>query len=646
MPAVNGYGAPAPGTGGAVYSSAAEPDEDEGGYREVSELRKEYRNYLSTKANEIDEKRESRHYFHGNQWGPEELALLKKRGQPKITKNRISRKINAVVGLIERLRQDPKAYPRNPDDEQAAEIATAVIRFVLDSNRWESLSSRAAREAAIEGLGGIEMELVETKFGDYDLHLNPVAPDCYFYDPRSYEHDFSDSYFEGVAKWADVEIVKQIFPDKADEIEQMSTSGSELGADTDREGKWVDTDKDKVRLVDHWYRKQDGWCWCIYAGSVVLKQGHTPFFNEDDAPISKFVMFSCSVDHDGDRYGFVRNLKDTQDEINHRYSKALHLLNTRRGMSRKGSLDVEKARKEAVRPDGWIEWDLEKPEFDDQKTLADMAGQLKFLEDAKSELENFGPNPALIGQGIENKSGRAIALLQQAGIAELGPYIVEYKDWKLRLYRAAWQTVKKYWSAERFVRVTDNNELAQLLQVNGMQIDPMTGQPQTINSLGQIDVDIIIDEGSDTINMMADAFDTLSTLAARGAQVPPGLLIELAPIQSTIKKKWLEQMEQAAQPDPMQEQAKQIALESETAKIGETKSKTIKNLADAGKSKSVADKTASETMPMLPLGPVNPFATEGPLPPTENGMFEGGAGPMPPTPEIQPQLPPNAPYQL
>jgi hypothetical protein len=41
-------------------------------------------------------------------------------------------------------------------------------------------------------------------------------------------------------------------------------------------------------------------------------------------------MFSANVDHDGDRYGFVRNMKDAQDEYNHRRSKALHQINSRR----------------------------------------------------------------------------------------------------------------------------------------------------------------------------------------------------------------------------------------------------------------------------------------------------------------------------
>ena len=42
------------------------------------------------------------------------------------------------------------------------------------------------------------------------------------------------------------------------------------------------------------------------------------------------------------------------------------------------------------------------------------------LAEAKSEIENYGPT--LVEKGME-KSGRAIALLQQSGLAELGPFI-------------------------------------------------------------------------------------------------------------------------------------------------------------------------------------------------------------------------------
>jgi hypothetical protein len=53
-------------------------------------------------------------------------------------------------------------------------------------------------------------------------------------------------------------------------------------------------------------------------------------------------MFSANVDHDGDRYGFIRNLKSAQDEINMRRSKALHLLNSRRVISRRARLTISR----------------------------------------------------------------------------------------------------------------------------------------------------------------------------------------------------------------------------------------------------------------------------------------------------------------
>jgi hypothetical protein len=109
---------------------------------------------------------ESRHYYHGDQWTEKEIAALRRRKQPVVTSNRIVRKIDAVVGLVERLRQDPKAYARTPKHDEGAELATATLRFVLDNNDWKSKSSRIARAGGIDGISGIEYDLVPGDEGD------------------------------------------------------------------------------------------------------------------------------------------------------------------------------------------------------------------------------------------------------------------------------------------------------------------------------------------------------------------------------------------------------------------------------------------------------------------------------------------------
>jgi hypothetical protein len=314
-----------------------------------------------------------------------------------------------------------------------------------------------------------------------------------------------------------------------------------------------------------------------------LREGHSPFKDEKGKSVSKYLMFSANVDHDGDRYGFIRNLKSPQDELNHRRSKALHLLNSRRILYRNGSLlNPEKTRAEAARPDGMIGWDVEKPEFDDLKAMADMKGQLEFAANSATEIENFGPNPALLGQGIESKSGRAIALLQQAGISELGPYVIALRGWKIRVYRLMWNAIQEYWTAERWIRVTDNDGLAQFIQVNAL--DGSNGlQPRIVNELGSLDVDIILDEGPDTINMMQDTFETMLSLAQSGAQVPPIVMIELSNLPSDVKKRVKDMIEQASQPSPQQVQEQQIKTAGAVAEVDKLHSETAKNYATAEK---------------------------------------------------------------
>ena len=578
------------GSGAGSAQSADPAPTNKTGYWSLSKCKKAYLDYLGNKQEEIEEAKNARRYYHSSQWTEEQIKALNKRKQPVVTFNRIGRKIDGVVGLIERLRQDPKAFPRTPQHEEGAELATAAIRYVLDEQEWKAKSPEVARDGAIEGIGGVELELTEGDQGDAEVSFDIVEPDSYFYDPRSYRADFTDAGYQGLAKWLDldkaVELAEKMGADEA-KIEQLVRSandgtGTEFTTNPDRENKWFSQTggRSMVRLVDIWYQHKGGWCWAIFTGSMILMEGESYLKDEKGKGFCKYIMYSGNVDHDGDRYGFVRNMKSAQDEYNSRRSRALFTANSRRLILSQGAVeDVENARREWARPDGVVVVATgnvnEGAKADDQSF--DFAGQLKLMENAISELENYGPNQALIGDQT-NQSGRAIQLLQQAGMAELGPYILQYRGWKIRLYRAIWNAVKQHWTAERWIRVTDDENLPQLIQVNGMGVGP-DGMPAIINSLGSLDVDIIIDEGQDAINMQADAYDTLTVLASKGAEVPPAVLIELSPLPGSIKKKLTDIMNK---PDPATEEAKRLELEGKQAENDETRSKAALNMAKAG----------------------------------------------------------------
>jgi hypothetical protein len=597
----------------------------------LARRRREYQDFIGSKNAEISEMKESRRYYHAAQWTANEIKTLNERGQPVITYNRIGRKIDGVVGLIERLRQDPKAFPRTPKHEEGAELATAVLNYVLDTNDWRAISPDVAHKGAVDGIGGVELSLVESENGDPDVEMALVDPEDFFYDPRSFKPDFSDARYLGVAKWLDLEAAVDLFPDaEADLRDHVGGDGGsgEMSPWDDRELLWTNVRARRVRVVEHWYKARGEWHFCFYTGTLLLQEGVSPFVDEKGKTFCRFLMYSNGIDHDGDRYGFCRNLKGPQDEVNQRRSKALHLFNSRRIIAEDGAVDdVERARKEAARADGFLIVNKDyRFEFDDAAKNAEAAGNLNMLNEAKAELENFGPNPALIGQGtgVAGSSGRAIALLQQAGIAELGPFILRYRGWKLRVYRAIWNTVQRYWTSERWIRVTDSEDLAQFIQVNGLEMGPLG--PQMVNALGQLDVDIILDEGPDQVNSMADAYDTLMAMSDRGNPVPPEIIMELSSLPSSVKKRILEKLQQAQQPNPMAQQGAMLELEDKAANIEATRAraakdmaavpatqaKTRKDMAEAADTTIEAALKASPFTGLEPLGPVEQAFTRGP----------------------------------
>lgn len=651
MPAHDRHMVETSGSTGRQMGPRASQTEDGLSRHGLEHLRRQYTDYLGSKSQEIEEAQEARRYRHGSQWAEREIRKLRSRGQPVVTFNRVSRKINAVVGLLERLRQDPKGFARTPKHEDGAELATAVLNYALDQNDWKSISPDCAEDGATSAIGGLEIIVEAGDQGDPDITISRVDPREFFYDPRSMRADFSDATYMGIHKWMDYGLVAELWPDAAGAVRDgVATNGGLDDGPTqaDRQMRWVNVRERTVRVVEHWYREAGGWSYCFFTGDIELERGRSPFLDNKGKSACRLIMYSNMIDQDDDRYGFVRDLKSPQDEINHRRSKALHALNSRKIRASRGAVDdVEIARREEARPDGFIEINDASAKYEVEQGQVDFQGNMAFLTDAKQEIDNFGPNPSLVGEGGKNQSGRAIQLLQQAGIAELGPFLLRYRGWKIRVYRAIWNAIQQFWTSERWIRVTDSEGLSQFVQVNGVEVGPL-GQQQLVNALGALDVDILIDEGPDNVNAMADAFDTLLALAQNGAQIPPDVIISLSSLPASVKKEIMGKLAKAQEQNPLVAKAAELELAQATAEVSKTQAETTKIQAQAAQAGATVGKVQAETskigategketaqavktmvdahmsaVPQIaPEGPVEQ-AMQGPVPSDPSGM-EGG----------------------
>ena len=585
------------------------PQADDGPRKPVEKLRKQFSDSVGAKSNENTESAEAERYFHAVQWTKEELKILDDRRQPPITFNRIKRKIHTIMGILEKMRQEPIAFPRTPNKQadDGAELATKVINFALGWD-WGDLSTNVGRRCAIRGISGAEMVVTQGDHGDPDIEWDEVDQRDYFYDPRSTKHDFTDARYQGTTRWMDIDEAIDTWPDYEEDLQNYVDTGPTTDWERGDERKtlaWLKPKEKELRIVDHWFMVGSQWHYVIYCGNTALEWGESPHRDEKGRSVSKFEMMSYEVDQDGDRYAIFRDLKSPQDEINHRRSKALHQLNSRKVIADDGAVDdVELARREYARADGWVIKNAGKEIItEDAQAQAVVKGNLELLQEAKGEIDSYGPNPGLIGTEIPAESGRAIQLLQAAGIAELGTYAQSFKHWKLRVYRKTWNACQQFWTSERFIRVSDDPKIQQFVQINGWEKD-QNGFPVVINQLSALDVDIIVDEGPDAVTTMADTFDLLLALAKSGLKIPPEALIQMSALPSSMKEQVLQKM----QPTQMDQQQIMMQMQTMQEQIKVLSSQAALNYAKAGQAQVEGQATMIEAQ-KPPEGPATQIDT-------------------------------------
>lgn len=559
-----------------------------------------------------------RDYRDNKQWTPEEIEELGKRNQPVITINRIARKVMAFLGIERQQRTDPRAFPRNPEDEDSAHAATDAIRFVVDNNNYDQIRSGYWENLIVEGIGAVKVSIKEGKRG-IEILLKRVAWDRFFYDPHSAEPDFSDAKYLGEVIWMDFGDAKDKWPGKEDIL--TSTMSTDTASDTydDKPNNasstggivWADKKESRIRIIQTRWKDKDGWHITTSTKGGILKDGVSPFKDDEGLPESDLLAVSAFIDRDNARYGPVREMISPQDEINKRRSKALHLMSVRQIRIDPGAdLDTETIRSELSKPDGVFmaeDGDLEVIENGDMA-----AAQFSLLQEAKNEIEGMGPSPILQGKESRDLSGRAILAQQQAGLVEMSLLLDRKRDMDIRVYRSIWNRIKQFWNEERWVRITDDENKPKFVGLNRQMTvaevfekefggipddaDPAVlqepaqmpdGSPIIENNVGDMDVDIILDEGPDNITIQAEQFEQLVKLAS-SIPIPPDVLIEASSLRN--KDKLIEKLtgggedvdpEVLAQQQAEAQQIKELQMAGAVAEVEKTQAEAEDKLASA-----------------------------------------------------------------
>lgn len=636
-------GTPAPAY--APNMTQAKPDDDTD---YVSKLV----DYFEQSEEATDEARKQseqcRDYYDGKQLTAAERAALQARGQPDIVINRIQAKVDYLVGYEASNRTDPRAFPRNPDDEDAAEAATDALRYVEDKCELDTKFTTAWENMLVEGFGGIELTVDEASG---EIEAVEWDWDRLFYDPHSRKPDFSDARYLGGVIWMDAEDAKAKWPDATDAIEATLAHDATITQTYDDRPweRWVSGKyRKRVRIVQMYHREGEQWKWCIFTKGGKLQGGDVPFVDQDGRSWCPMMLQSAYVDRSNRRFGLVKTMIGPQDEINKRRSKALHMLTVKQVSMERGAVDdVDMLRTELAKPDGVIE---RNPGFELEvvRDDANISGHLQLLQEAKNEIELIGPNAAMLGkQGSGDPSGRAILANQQGGQTEITRLLDRHRSLKRRVFNGIWNLIRQYKTQEWWVRVTDDEKNMKFVGFNRpitlgeqmgrdmekkglppdqikaaieqamadpMQAEAMTQQVGTENVPAHMSMDITIEEVPDVANLAAEQFQGLVELARAGVQLPPKAYVKASNLRN--KTEILEEMDAANNPQAQQQAAEAAAAQMRElmAKVAKLEAETQKILAEAAKTSTEADMMAAPlgliTLPQIVDGQAGP-----PMPP-------------------------------
>lgn len=456
-------------------------------------------------------------YYDNDQWTEEDAQTLRDRGQAPICYNVISQTINWIIGSEKRGRTDFNVLPRGKEDAKPAERKTQLLKYLSDVNRTPFHRSRAFEDAVKVGVGWLEDGVTddddkEPVYSRYENWRNVL------WDSASTDYDIEDCRYVIRNKWVDLDVAIAYFPDRAAMLERSASSSDRYGADFANGDEVMDfseeeretlsrgvsdhsANRQRVRLLEVWFKKPErvqkvtggamtgeildpknpqhaeaqaqgmvaermmmrmnvvvmttsGLCW---VGPSPYKHNRFPF-----TPI-----WGYRRGRDGLPYGVIRSLRDIQDDINKRASKAQFILSTNKTIMDEGAVeDMKQFMEEVARPDGVI---IKKKGYDlDINVDRELASShMQLMSQGISMIQSVsGVTDELMGKTTNAKSGVAIQARQEQGSMSTSKLFDNLRFAVQTQGEKSLSLVEQYFTDQKQFRITNQRMTPEYIDIN------------------------------------------------------------------------------------------------------------------------------------------------------------------------------------
>lgn len=508
---------------------------------DIYEAKANVKSALSATSNWRQNAAEDYAFMQGKQWEDADLKKMREAGRPAITINRIRATVNLLCGYASQNETEPDFLPRSEEDDRISRVAKGITKYCLDRAHYQRNKGKCFRDKIICGLANywVSYEFDYNKL-DGAIKIERVSPFDVFIDPESTEENLSDAQFVGRYSWESTRKLKQVYPDKANEIDMLSHKydDTELEAGAietiNGEALWYNEKYKKVRVVQYWYKEygkknvymtKEGLIdennplfvvllatgkkptsipdtkirYATFSDSVLLEEGKSPYKHGKFPLVREYCYYTGElIDDELEPAGVVRDLKDAQREKNKNRSQRMHVVNQQSLGVRfwQGQIDEHDKKiieKKSTTPGANI---FLKPgvTFQDGTPSMDSAINLTLEQQADNDFYSIsGITPESLSGSIGSMSGKAIDLRQSVTTVQTADIFAQTKEAELQIVKLLWGEknapglIPQFYNQEKAMRILGDDGKKEFVQIAPGLNQPMQeqiltdalGQPQT-----------------------------------------------------------------------------------------------------------------------------------------------------------------------
>ena len=563
-------------------------------------------------------------YYQGDQWDPDDAAMLEAEGRPALTINTILPTVNTILGEQSSRRADVKFKPRRGGTEDVAHTLNKLYMQIADNNKLDWVEQQVFSDGLImdgRGYFDVRMDFSDHTEGEIritakdplDILIDPDAKDA---DPKTWNEVFE-------TKWMTLDEIEELYGDKCaerllfvaengmsfgpDSVEYQETRFGETENNDDHFGAGVPGDDEyrnvkslrvverqhkKICRADFFVDKMTGdqrecppqWNdrkkkkfakeydmeliskvirkvrWTVTCDQVVLHDDWSPY---NDFTI---VPFFCYFRR-GNPFGVVRNLLSPQEQLNKIASQELHIVNTTANsgwMVESGSLVGMTADDlEEHGAETGLVLEYARGTTPPQKIGANQipTGLDRIAQKAQANIQAIsGINESMLGTDSAEVSGIAIQAKQNRGAVMIQVPLDNLAKARQYLAEKVLNLIQTFYTEERIVQVTDETDPMQPREE--IMLNMETPEGEIINNLTIGEYDVIVSTAPARDSFDETQFAEALSLRQAGVAIPDDAIITYSHLQ---KKEELAKRIRVmtGQEPPSPEQAEAMAFQQQ-----------------------------------------------------------------------------------